>query len=48
MKIFCVCIFDVMIALFNFVVFVNFHFVLHVTYVFSNVLCIFSNKAFCC
>ena len=28
------CFYGVMIALFNFVVFVNFHLVLHVTYVF--------------
>ena len=48
MKHFCVCLFGVMIVLFNFVVLVNFHLVLHVTYVFSNVLCIFSIKAFCC
>ena len=48
MKNCCVCFFGVMIALFNFVVFVDFHVVLHVTYVFSNVLCIFSTEAFCC
>ena len=47
MKNFCACFFGVMIALFNFVVFVNFHLVLHVTYVFANVLCVFSIKAFC-
>ena len=46
MKNFCVCFFGVMIALFNFVVFVNFHLVLHVTYVFSNVLCNFLLKHF--
>ena len=34
MKNFCVCVFGVMIALFNFVVFVNFHLVLHVFFVF--------------
>ena len=46
MKNFCVCFFGAIIALFNFVVFVNFHLVLHVTYAFQMFFVFFLLKNF--